>query len=683
VPGEQLHIDGGETGLVLGVGADGRLHQLGLGGPERCEPDPAFPTALFPLALPTFGEEALREPALRATHADGTTGTRLVVEAMAAGTHDHGEVHEVRLRDRVAPFEVVLRWRTWPSYGLLEASSEVVNRADAPCTLHQLASTSPALPTVGAHLEHWGGGWANEWSPTVEPVGLGTRSLASAGGVRSSLHLAPLVLWSLEGPPTEEAGELLGVSVVWGGDVRIAAERTVHGQGRLIAGVQHVGAERHLGPGESFRAPSALLGWSSAGTGPLSRRLHRYVREQVVRNGARPRAIAFNNWEAMGFALDADGVGEVIDGAADLGAELFLLDDGWFGTTHPRDDDAAGLGDWDVDRRKFPDGLGPVVDRALDRGLRFGLWIEPEMVNPRSEAYEARPDLVVAEPGRERREERQQLVLDLCQPEARAQARAVVDGALALHPGISYLKWDANRDLFEAGSPALAPDRQSHLPIDRVHATLALMDEVAAAHPDVELMLCASGGGRSDLANLARFHELWTSDDTDPIDRVRLQWGASHLLPANVLGAHVTRWGQRPIAFGCAVAMSARFGFDLDPRTMTEPEREAARQAVETYRRIRPLVQQGELHRLVSPIGSPFGALAYVAEGDPAAVVFAYRLEATDLEPPSLVAPLDPDRRWVVEDATPGDPQRGEVGELAWPDAGAPSAKVWVVRAAP
>jgi alpha-galactosidase len=604
------------------------------------------------------------------------------------------------LADRVAPCTVALCWRTWPAHGLVEQWTEVANEGPAPMRVHQLASAAPALPAA-AHLTHWGGGWAHEWTPTTAPVLRGTTSVASAGGVRASLHLSPLVLWSLDGPPAEEEGAVLAASLVWGGDVRATAERTIHDQARLIVGVEHRGAERHLDPGEVHVAPPVVLGWSEAGVGPLSRRLHRWIRAHVVRDGDRPRAIAFNNWEAQGFALDTASVQEVIDGAAAIGAELFLLDDGWFGTSHPRDDDTQGLGDWEVDRAKFPDGLGPVVDHALAAGLRFGLWVEPEMVNPRSATYEAHPDWVLAAPGRERREERQQLVLDVCQPEVAEFAIGVVDRALALHPGISYLKWDANRDVFEAGSSALAPERQSHLPIDRVRATLALMDEVVARHPDVELMLCASGGGRSDLAHLARFHELWTSDDTDPVDRVRLQWGASHLLPAIVLGAHVTRWGAKPVAFGCAVAMSARFGFDLDPRGLDDDERTACEQAVETYRQIRPLVQFGDLHRLVSPIGSPRGALAILAPDagsavdpdQPCAVVFAYALEPADGSPPAdlVLGGLDPDRRYVVVDATPGDARRGEAlarqgrelaagaSGLEWPEQAAPAAKVWTI----
>lgn len=697
--GERIVIDGGGTVVVLGVGDDGRLHQLALGGREAASAETPFPTLLYPLAYPTFGEEALREPALRVTHGDGSVGTRLVVVAATQEPHAHGVVHRVELADRVAPLRVDLCWRTWPDHDLVEQWAEVVNAGDAPIRLHQLSSAAPALPGTDPHLTHWGGGWANEWTETTERIAAGTKTVASAGGVRPSLHLPAIVLYAPEGAATETTGSVLAAAVAWGGDVRVDVELTMHRHARLVAGTQHRAAERTLEPGERHVAPPAVLVWSDQGVGPTSRALHRWVREHVVRDGARLRATAYNNWEAQGFALDTDGVCQVIDGAAEVGAELFLLDDGWFGASFPRDDDTQGLGDWTVDPRKFPDGLGPVIDHALAAGLRFGLWVEPEMVNARSELYEAHPDWVIAEPGRERREERQQLVLDLCRPEVEAFVVDTVDQVLAQHPGISYLKWDANRDIFEAGSGALPADRQSHLPVDRIAATTRAMAEVARRHPDVELMLCASGGGRSDVATLRHFHELWTSDNTDPVDRVRIQWGASHLLPANVLGAHVTRWGLKPVPFACAVAMSARFGFDLDPRHLTDDERAAAQQAVTTYHRIRHLVQQGDLHRLVSPIGSDRAALGYLAPdatahgdpGVPCAVVFAYRLEGeAGGEAPIGLTGLDPDRRYLITDDTPGSASPARVpsrlghelaadGGLPWPTEPGPSARVWVI----
>jgi alpha-galactosidase len=690
VDGERIVIDGGSTVLVLGVGEDRRLHQLGLGGPEVAEADQAFPTLLYPLAYPTYGEELLREPALRVTHGTGHPSTRLVVDGHTEALHPHGRLHRIELVDRVAPLLVTLCWRTWPDHGLIEQWIEVTNTGSSPSTLHQASSAAPALPGDDPWFTHWGGGWANEWTETTEPVTPGTKTVASAGGVRSSLHLAPIALFAGSGRATETTGSVLAVTVLWGGDTRFDAEMAMHRHCRLIAGIQHRGAERILDPGERFAAPTAVLVWSDQGVGTTSRALHRWAREHVIRDGLRPRAHVFNNWETMFFDLDTAKVEAVVDGAAATGAELFLLDDGWFGERYPRDDDQQGLGDWMVDRAKFPDGLAPVIDHTLAAGLRFGLWVEPEMVNPTSALYEEHPEWVIAEPGRDRREERQQLVLDVLRPEVREFIVGVIDDALALHPGISYLKWDANRDVFEAGSETLPADRQSHLAVDRVRATDEIMAEVARRHPDVELMLCASGGGRSNLEALRWFHELWTSDNTDPVDRVRIQWGASHLLPASVLGAHVTRWGAKPVAFGCAVALSARFGFDLDPAAMDDEERAAAVQAAETARRIRPLVQSGDLHRLVSPIGSDRGALAYRDPETGAVVVFAYRLEG-DADAPEVPVPgIDTDRTYRVEDVTPGSVHRGTVVDrpgpdlvatgLPWPIGPAPSATIWLLQ---
>ncbi len=690
-------IEAGRTGLVLAVGDDGRLHQIGFGPGGVASPRPELPVALYPLAYPTFGEEVLREPALRVTHADGATSTRLRFVSASIADHDGGALHRIELVDRVAPLAVTLCYRTWPAYDLLEQWVEVTNGGHGDISVHRVAATAPALSGAAPHLTHWGGGWAGEWTETTERLTPGTKSVASAGAVRPSLHRPPIVLFAPAGPATEDAGSVGACSVAWGGDTRFDAEVALHGQVRLLAGHQGRGAERVLGPGDQFTSPSAYWAWSGAGIGPTSRALHRFAREQVVRDGTAIRATVVNTWEALFFALDPVGLLAQIDGAADVGGELFLLDDGWFGTTHPRNDDTTGLGDWEVDRRKLPDGLQPLIDHTLERGLRFGLWVEPEMVSPDSALYAAHPDWVIAEPGRDRREERNQLVLDLCRRDVRGFVVDVIDRVLAAHPGITYLKWDANRDLTEPGTTTLASDRQSHLAVDRVRATWKVMEAVASNHPDVELMLCASGGGRSDLGTLRWFHELWTSDNTDPVARVRIQWGASHLLPASVLAAHVTRWGDRPFAFAAAVAMSGRFGFDVDLRTLTDDERATARAAAAAYHEIRDLVQQGDLHRLVSPVGSDRTALAYVAPGGERAVVFAYRLPADAggvgdgaggmaADTPIDLPWLEAEARYVIRNITPA-PSAADATEpfeltgttLDWPIGEAPVATVQVL----
>ncbi|MEO6988960.1 MAG: alpha-galactosidase, partial [Aquihabitans sp.] len=655
----RVDIDAGATQLVLVTDDDGLLHQAGFGSGVVGEPL-AFPPILYPVAYPTYGQEVNREHALRITHADGATTTRLRAVDATEEPVDGGVLHRIELVDRAAPVTVTLCLRTWPAYDLLEQWVEI--DAEQPVTVHRAMAAGLAFGGQAPHLTHWGGGWAGEWTETTEPLTSGTKTVASSGAVRPSLMRPAVFLYAPDGPATETEGPVLAATLLWGGDVRVDAEVALHGLSRLLIGHQDVGSEVVV---DHFESPHAAFVWSDHGIGPTSRALHRFAREQVLRDGTGIRATVVNTWEAVGFNLDQASLMAQVDRAAELGTELFLLDDGWFGTSYPRNDDTQGLGDWAVDRSKLPDGLGPLIDHTLDRGLRFGLWVEPEMVNPRSELYEAHPDWVVHEPGRQRREERSQLALDLCIPEAREFTVDVITKVLADHPGISYLKWDANRDLTEAGTAA----------IERARATWDVMAEVARRHPDVGLMACASGGGRSDLGTLRYFHELWTSDNTDPVDRVRIQWGASHLLPASALGAHVTRWGQRPVAFGCAVAMSGRFGFDLDLTALDSDEWATCLQAVEDYHQIRDVVQQGDLYRLVSPVGSSHGAWAYLL-GD-RAIVFAFALDDTEMPPGPIELPFE-----VLDltDRTPG--RAGEVRPsidgrtLLWPTAPSPSALV-------
>lgn len=661
----RIDVDAGATQLVLVADDDGLLHQAGF-GTGMVGQALTFPAVLYPVAYPTHGEEVHRDAALRITHADGATTTRLRAVASTEEVLDDGVLHRIELVDRVAPVTVTLCLRTWPVYDLLEQWVEI--DAEHPVAIHRAMAAGLSFAGDAPHLTHWGGGWAGEWDETTEALSPGTKTVASSGAVRPSLVCPPVFLYAPDGRATETGGNVLAATLMWGGDTRVDAEVALHGHARLLIGHQDVGAEVVA---DHFESPHVAFVWSDQGVGPTSRSLHRFAREQVLRDGTGIRATVANTWEAVGFELDQAGLMAQVDRAAELGAELFLLDDGWFGTTYPRNDDTQGLGDWSVDRSKLPDGLAPLIDHTLDSGLRFGLWVEPEMVNARSELYEAHPDWVVHEPGRERREERNQLALDMCIPQARAFAVDTITAVLAEHPGISYLKWDANRDLTEAGSNA----------VERARATWGAMAEVASRHPDVELMACASGGGRSDLGTLRSFHELWTSDNTDPVDRVRIQWGASHLLPASVLGAHVTRWGQRPVDFGCAVAMSGRFGFDLDLTSLETDEWVTCRQAVEDYHQIREVVQQGDLHRLVSPAGSGRAAWAYVL-GE-RTVVFAFVLdEGAPTE--SLELPFD-----VLEaiDRTPGrgDEVRPLVDgrTLPWPSAGAPAALVVELRTGP
>jgi alpha-galactosidase len=666
------------------VDEEGQLRQAGF-GPEIAAHmerlSAAVPAGMYPLAYPAYDEEPVRAPALRVTHADGGTTTRLLVRDIEV----EGPATDIVLVDPARPLEVRLCFRA-DDQGVLRQWATVTNRQAGAVTLFEVAAAAPLLAARAPHLTHFGGGdWAAEWTTTTELLTPGTKVVDSRGGVQPHLRSCPFFLLARDGAPHETSGTVLAGALAWGGNTRFAFERTAAPAVRVWCGHNPMSAEYVLDPGATFTTPEQIWAWSRDGVGSLSRRL---------------RPIVVNNWEATFFSFDTGRLLGLIDRTADLGADLFLLDDGWFGTSHPRNADTAGLGDWQVNEAKLPGGLRPLIERAEERGVRFGLWLEPEMVNPDSTLYADHPDWVVAQPARPRREWRQQLVLDVLQPEVAEFVLDVVDRTLAENPGISYLKWDANRPLTDPGSPALDRDRQANYWVDHVRATWELMATVAERHPEQTLMLCASGGGRLDLGTLGRFHEVWLSDNTDPVDRVRMQWAASHFLPANVVAAHVTRLGDRPIAFGCAAAMSARFGFDVDFEALTGDELGVCRRAVALYREVRPLVQLGDLWRLLPP--EERCALSFVAPDGHAAVAFGFQLsdgtadgDAGAARPGDGLLPLGGLRAAqtyevrAVDLADPGP--EGPTGRwsgaelmergLEWPLTAACTACIWVLRA--
>lgn len=644
--GDKVVIDAEGWGMTFAVDGEGVLRQVGLGpGGHRAEVD--VDPQWYPQVLPTHGDgDPFRPAPLRITHHDGTLTTRLVARSVTRTTVSDGEDVVLQLADPTFDLVVEVHLRSNPSSGVLEQHVEIVNTEPAPVVLHDYDSISPfMLLSDDAELVQFGGsGWADEWRWTSQHLSPGTTSLTSLGGVQPHLQRSPVALLEPAGPATENAGQVVALSVAWGGNTRIDLDVRPDSQPdglrslRLRAGANPYGAQYVLDPGERFTTPTVAWTWSDSGRHETTRRFHRWTRDRVVRDPDERRVIVANNWESTFFDFDQGRVVDLIDSAAAVGAELFLLDDGWFGTDHPRNDDTTSLGDWDADPAKLPGGLAPLARAAQSAGIRFGIWVEPEMVNPVSTLYETHPDWVLRD-AREPRLHRNQLVLDTLRPEVRQFAAGVVDRALGHDPGITYVKWDANRPVTDPGSATLAPDRQANVHVDHVRATWTLMEEVAHRHPETQLMLCASGGGRTDHGSLRWFHEFWTSDNTDPVTRVRMQWACSHFFPAATMAAHVTRWGERPLAFACAVALSGRFGFDLDLSALGTEELAICRRAADWARSTQDLVQRGELIRLVSPVEGPDtsrAALAFVADDRRSAAVVAYQLEPSSSDAPHL-----------------------------------------------
>jgi alpha-galactosidase len=645
--------------LNFEVGPDGRLYQRAVGAAgaskklQRAEE-----------SYPQAGDGYIWEPALQVVHADGNTSTTLIFEGITRTNDAAGrECTQIQLQDPAYPLEVTLNFRADRERNVIEQWTEMLNHESGAITLERMASTALLLPPKNVYLTHFFGDWAKEMlSPITEPITPGTKVLDSKTGVRAEQFRNPSFVLSLDGPPTENSGRVLAGSLEWSGSFQCAFDDNGDNI-RALCGVNPFASAYHLNPNESFTTPKMIWAWSANGLGEMSRNLHRWARDFGMRDGHKPRAVLLNNWEATGFDFDFNRIVGLYDPAKEIGTELFLLDDGWFGNKYPRVNDHAGLGDWQPNKKRLPEGLAPLATEAVKRGLRFGIWMEPEMVNPKSELFDQHPDWVIAQPKREMELQRNQMVLDLTRPEVQAFEWQTIQNILGV-PDISYAKWDCNRYLTQPGSSYLAPDRQSHLWIDYVNALYALMDKTARTFPDTELMLCSGGGGRADYGALRYFHEFWPSDNTDPTQRVPMQWDYSYFFPPMALASHVTHWGNRPMHFACSVAMSARFGMDLDLTKLPAQDKAICAGAISAYKKIREVTQLGDLYRLEDPHGNIRGTLNFVSADRARAVVFAFQLK--DGQPlPVRPLGLDPAKNYLVHELNPAPgraaiPQEGK-----------------------
>ena len=543
--------------LTFTIDEQGRLLQFPLCGGGAGEPAPAIPTA---------GDSWVFEPALRVVHADGNASTQLRV----VGFSEHEGTTKIELKDSAYPFFFDFFLRALPDCDVIETWSAIRHGEAGPVVLEAYASSSIDFGTGEFWLTQFHGDWADEANMSDEKLGPGIKILDSKLGSRAHQFTAPWAMLSAGGPPREDEGLVFGAALAWSGSFRFSFEVLPKGRLRAILGINPYGSAYHLEPGKSFEIPKAVWAVGLNGAGDLSRNLHDYVRRHVIRDGDEPRDILLNNWEATYFDFDEQKIVSLFDGAKDLGMELFLLDDGWFGGKYPRDSDKQGLGDWFADTKKLPEGIGALVRAAEERKIRFGLWFEPEMVNPRSELFERHPDWVIAQPKREMELQRHQMVLDLSNPEVREFAYAVLDETLRANPGITFVKWDCNRYMTQPGSHYLPADRQSHLQVDYTHGLYEVMRRLATEHPRVQLMVCSGGGGRVDYGAMRYAHEMWPSDMTDPARRIFIQWGFSHFYPALTVANHVTRWGNRPLKFAFDVAMSGRLGMDVDVEKLSQ-----------------------------------------------------------------------------------------------------------------
>lgn len=639
------------SNVVFSVGADKRLYQTYFGKALSTAAVGALSEEGVESYL-TAGGNNLFEPAIRMVHNDGNPSLELNVAGDTVVKEDEDRTTtRILLKDPVYPVTVALCFTAYYREDVITSWMEVVHTEQQPVRLYNFASSMLHFQASSYWLTQFHGDWAQEMRRQESQLTSGIKIIDSRLGSRADMYQSPMFFLSLDRPSTENTGELIAGTLAWSGNFQLLFEMDNANRLNVAAGMNPAGSEYLLSPGKRFVTPEFVFTYSAEGKGIASRNLHRWARQYRVLDGEGARSTLLNNWEATQFEFNEKKLDSLIGQAKELGVDLFLLDDGWFGNKYPRDSDHTGLGDWQANKTKLPDGLGHLVETAERSGLKFGVWIEPEMVNPKSELYEKHPDWILKLPNRPEDYFRNQLVLDLLNPAVQDFVYNTIDGLLTRNPGIAYLKWDCNRPMTNAYSP-YAKDNQQSVYIDYVQGFYAVLKRLREKYPSLPIMLCSGGGGRTDYGALQYFTEFWPSDNTDPVERIFIQWGYSYFFPAKTIACHVTSWGDQSLKFRTDVAMMGRMGYDLDISKLSAKDLAFSQQAVRNYKRLSGVVWQGDQYRLVDPYEQERAVLLYVDSSRAHAAVFAYTLHPRygAKWTPVRLQGLDPARLYVVRE---------------------------------
>lgn len=573
---------------------------------------------------PAWGSLYYREPCLKATFADGVRDTRLVYREHRI---EEGEVPElvVVLQDPHYPLWVDLYYRLFEEQDLVERYAIVTNEGTEQITLEEVLSAVWHVPRGSDYrLTHLAGQFAGETNIYQEVVSPGKKVFESRRGITSH-HANPF--FALDwGNATEDTGEVWFGALGWSGNWKITADYDAHGYLQVSGGINDFDFSWHLEGGEEFTTPSFVGGFTREGFGGASRNLHRYTLGHLLPSKG-PRPVLYNSWEATYFDVTEQGQGELAEKAAALGVELFVVDDGWFGERH---DDERALGDWWVNREKFPNGLTPLIQKVQSLGMSFGLWVEPEMVNENSDLYREHPDWVYRFPNRELTESRNQLVLNLAKDEVRDHLLGVLDDLLTDHD-ISFIKWDMNRPLSEPGWPDASPEHQREVWVRHVWGVYGILRRLRERHPGVTFETCSGGGGRIDLGMFRFTDQAWVSDNTDPYDRLRIQEGFSMVYPARTMMCWVSDSGkwikgrESSVTYRFHSAMMGSLGIGGNLTEWSDEDLEESRRLVEKYKEVREVVQGGDQYRLLSPRKGDTTAVQYVSRDRAKSVLFVLR----------------------------------------------------------
>ena len=682
--GPVFRLDGGNTTYAFGVNERGDLQTLYWGG--RLGPHDQIPSAhsypewasfdspntTTPQEYAGWGAGLYTEPALKITSQDGN---RDLVLHFVKATPDGPQAMDILLKDIAREIYVTLHYSMDPETGILARSASIENREKQPVMIEQAAAAQWTLPPARYTLSYLTGRWASEWTLNQETIRPGTRVIESRRG--STGHQAnPWFAISRDasqsaaGPllAPEESGEVWFAALAWSGSWRFTIDETQFDSVRVTGGFNPFDFGYKLKPGEHLETPVFYGGYSNRGLGGASRLLHHFEVAHILPRAPdpKPRPVIYNSWEATEFNVTEAGQIALAEKAASIGIDRFVMDDGWFGQ---RKDDHAGLGDWYVNPQKFPNGLKPLIDKVHSLGMDFGLWVEPEMVNPDSDLYRKHPDWVLNFPGRPRTEQRNQMILNLARPDVREYLEGFLDKLLTEND-IAFLKWDYNRNWSEPGWDQLPPDEQKQVYVEFIRNLYAILADLRKKHPKIEIESCSGGGGRVDLGILRYTDEVWPSDNTDPFDRLSMQDGFTYAYTPQVMMAWVTdsphwlNFRSTTLAYRMLSSMQGSLGIGANLNKWTAEDFATAKRLIAAYHAVQRTIVQGDLYRLISPCdGSEFSSTETVSHDKNQAVVFAFTHSTQEGRgyPLLQLQGLDPNAdyqlTWLEGKAMPGTPQ--------------------------
>lgn len=681
----QIHLCNRSISYIMYVQPNGELGQLYYGPRIHDKDDFTYLTyrghkshvcgdpedELFSMELnrqeyPSFGSTDYGTPAYEITYADGSTVSDFVyaghsiskgkkplagLPATYADVEDAMTV-EITLRSVQRAVQVILSYTIFENYPVITRSARYENRSDHVLWLDRALSCCLDLPDQDYEMIQFSGAWSRERTPVIRKIDRGITSIESRRGV-SSANQNPFVILKRE-DTNEDIGEAIGFSFVYSGNFLAQADADNYGRLRFVMGIHPGGFKWRLKKGESFTTPEVVMAYSEQGLNALSQTYHKLYNNHLIRGAwkKRPKPILLNNWEATFMDFTEESILKIAGKAKEAGAELFVLDDGWFGK---RDDDHAGLGDWVVNTSKLPDGMKGLAEKVNALGLEFGFWIEPEMVNPDSDLYRNHPDWILSVPGLKSSLCRHQLVLDYSKKEVvdyiYDMLYKVIDGA-----NIAYIKWDMNRSISECFSIGADREEQGMVYHKYVLGVYDLYERLIRDFPNILFESCASGGARFDAGMLYYAPQAWCSDNTDAVDRLRIQTGTSYGYPVSSIGSHVSAVPNQQtgrttsIDFRANVAYFGTFGYELDLNHLIDEEFEKVKKQIAFMKEHRALLQYGDFYRLRSPFACDMSAWMVVSEDRKRAIVGCYtsRSNVNDVTARVKLKGLQPERMYHI-----------------------------------